>query len=50
MSAIPLRRDSPTSKIADALVDRVEFRTVALLSPQANNSLKGDGMNRRWRF
>jgi len=42
MSAIPLRRDFPASKIADALVDRVEFRTVALLSPQANNSLKGE--------
>jgi hypothetical protein len=42
VSAIPLRRDSPASKIADALVDRAEFRPVALLSPQANNSLKGE--------
>jgi len=42
MSVIPLRRDPPASKIADTLVDRVEFRTVVGLSPQANNSVKGD--------
>src|ERR1700722_20981409 len=42
MSVIPLRRDCPASKIADTLVDCVEFRTVVVLSPQANNSVKGE--------